>query len=127
LGKRERKTGVVDGKFYPCATTPNCVSTQATDDKHKIEPLNYTGSQEEAKNMILEIINSLKRTKVITQTQDYIHVEFRTATFRFVDDVEFYFDDSNKIIHFKSASRVGYSDMGVNRKRMVNIRNLFLK
>jgi len=127
LGKRDRKTGVVDGKFYSCAPTPNCVSTQATDDRHKIEPLNYSTSQEEAKTTILEIINSLKRTKIITETKDYIHVEFRTALFRFVDDVEFYFDDTSKKIHFKSASRVGYSDMGINRKRMENIRNLFVK
>ena len=74
----------------------------------------------------MKIIDSLKRTRIITDSENYIHIEFKTAVFKFVDDVEFYFDDSEKLIHFRSAARLGYSDMGVNRKRMENITKLFL-
>ena len=91
-----------------------------------MSPLSYNTSLEEAKSKILKIINSLKRTRIITDTNNYMHIEFRTAVFRFVDDVEFYFDDSDKIIHFRSAARLGYSDMGVNKKRIENITKLFL-
>ena len=115
-----------DGKLAPCPKSPNCVSTQVLDKKHRIEPLKYNTTLKEAKLKILDIVKSLKRTTVIDETENYIHAEVRTRTFKFVDDVEFYFDDTEKIIHFRSAARVGWSDMGVNRKRMKKIRNLFL-
>jgi len=126
MAKSKKPIGIVDNKFYPCPDTPNCVSTQATDNKHKIDPIQYSGSLSDVKEKIIKIINSLKRSKIITNKDNYIHVEFRTATFRFVDDVEFLFDDSEKIIHFRSRARLGYSDMGVNRKRMENIRNMYV-
>jgi len=124
--KTQKPVGIVDGKFYPCPNTPNCVSTQATDAKHKIDPFKYSGTRSEAKEKIIKIVNSLKRTKIITNTENYIHAEVRTATFKFVDDVEFLFDDSEKIIQFRSRARSGHSDMGVNRKRMEKIREMFI-
>jgi len=126
MAKSKKPIGIVDGKFHPCPDTPNCVSTQATDNKHKIDPNKYSGSLSEAKEKIFKIINSLKRSKIITNKDNYIHAEFRTATFRFVDDVEFLFDDSEKIIHFRSRARLGISDMRVNRKRMEIIRKKFV-
>ena len=125
MAKSKKPIGIVNGKLHPCPKSPNCVSTQAIDDKQKMEPINYPGSLEEAKTKIISIINSLKRSKIITNEENYIHIEFRTATFRFVDDVEFLFDDKEKVIHFRSRARMGYSDMGVNRKRMEEITNLF--
>jgi len=125
MKKSKKPIGIVDGKFYPCPNSPNCVSTQATNEKHKIDPINYSGSLNEAKENITKIINSLKRSKIITDKENYIHVEFRTATFKFVDDVEFLFDDSEKKIHFRSRARLGYSDMGVNRKRMEKISEMY--
>lgn len=125
MAKSKKPIGIVDGKLHPCPKSPNCVSTQAIDEKQKIEPIKYSGSLEDAKGKILSIINSLKRSKIITNEENYIHIEFRTATFRFVDDVEFLFDDKEKIIHFRSRARMGYSDMGVNRKRMEEITKLF--
>ncbi len=121
----KKPIGITNGKFHPCPKSPNCISTQSTDEKHKMNPLSYNTSLEEAKAKILKIINSLKKNKIITDTNNYLHFEFRTVLFRFVDDVEFYFDDSEKIIHFRSAARIGYSDLGVNRKRMKNITTLF--
>jgi len=125
ISKIENQIGITDGKLAPCPKSPNCVSTQVSDKKHIIKPLKYNSTLKEAKLNILDIIESLKRTKIINETENYIHVEFRTRTFKFVDDVEFYFDDTEKIIHFRSASRVGWSDMGVNRKRMEKIRKLY--
>jgi len=117
MAKSKKPIGIVNGKLHPCPKSPNCVSTQATDEKQKIEPINYSGSLIDAKAKIIGIINSLKRSKIITNEDNYVHIEFRTATFRFVDDVEFLFDDKEKVIHFRSRARMGYSDMGVNRKR----------
>ena len=125
ISKIENQIGITDGKLAPCPKSPNCVSTQVSDKKHIIKPLKYSSTLKEAKLRILGIIESLKRTRIINETETYIHAEFRTRTFKFVDDVEFYFDDTEKIIHFRSASRVGWSDMGVNRKRMENIRKLY--
>lgn len=123
--KAKKKIGLVDGKFHPCPQTPNCVSTQSKRKTHGIAPLNYKSSLDEAKNKILEIINSMKRTAIITTTENYIHAEFKTGLFKFIDDVEFYFDDDEKIIHFRSASRVGSSDLGTNRRRMEKIREIY--
>ena len=125
MAKSKKPIGIVDRKLHPCPKSPNCVSTQAIDEKQKMEPINYSGDLEDAKTKIISIINSLKRSKIITNEENYIHIEFRTATFRFVDDVEFLFDDKEKVIHFRSRARMGYSDMGVNRKRMEKVKNLF--
>jgi uncharacterized protein (DUF1499 family) len=72
------------------------------------------------------IILSMPRAKIVSSSEDYIHAEFRSKLFRFVDDVEFYFDAPRKLIDFRSASRVGHSDLGVNRKRMEEIREKFI-
>ena len=124
--KSKRPIGLKNGELQPCPKTPNCVSTQATDAKHRLEPIKYDISIDEAKEKLRNILSSLKRTIIITDTEKYIHAEVRTATFKFVDDVEFLFDDSEKLIHFRSAARSGMSDMGVNKKRMKKIQRLFL-
>ena len=125
MTKSKKPIGIVDGKFYPCPNTPNCVSTQAISKEHKIEPIQYSGTLKETKDKVIQILTSLKRSKIITNKENYIHAEFRTATFRFVDDVEFLFEDSEKVIHFRSRARLGYSDMGVNRKRMERISEMY--
>lgn len=124
-GSRAQNLGVKDGALAACPNSPNCVSTQAKDAGHAIAPLTYTTSREQAVQRLTAIINSLPRTRIVTSTADYLHVEFTSALFRFVDDVEFFFDDAAKTIHFRSASRLGYSDLGVNRKRMEDIRQRF--
>ena len=120
--------GINNSQLAPCPNTPNCVSSQAQDESPYIEPIAYAGSQQEARLRLLQIIESEKRTNIITEREDYIHIEFTSALFRFVDDVEFYFpgDKADKtVIHVRSASRVGRSDLGVNRKRIERIRSKF--
>ena len=115
-------TGLRDGKLSECPDSPNCVSSQTVKKDHAVDPLSYKGSYSEAKQALLSIISSLPRTKIIDDNDRYVHVTFTSHLMRFVDDVEFLFDDTNKQIHVRSASRVGYSDMGVNRKRVEDLR-----
>lgn len=126
LGTRTANLGVTNGKLSPCLDSSNCVSSQSTDKAHRVEPLWYEGTLTEARKRLISMINSMNRARIVTVERDYIHAEFTTALFRFVDDVEFYFDDANKTIHLRSASRIGYYDLGVNRKRIENIRARFI-
>jgi uncharacterized protein (DUF1499 family) len=108
----------------PCPSSPNCVSTQAQDESHAIAPFRYQRTRAEAKEALKAIIRSLPRTKLVEEDDTYLHYEFTSLLLRFVDDVEFLFDDEAKTIHFRSASRTGYGDLGVNRRRMEEIRTL---
>ena len=90
-------------------------------------PIPFEDSMEQAKNKIYLVINSMHNTKIITQKDLYWHVEFTTKIFRYIDDVEFYFDAYNSLIHVRSASRSGYWDLGVNRRRVEAIRFRFEK
>jgi len=108
----------------PCPSSPNCVSTQAQGEGHSIAPFRYRKSRAEAKEALREIIRSLPRTKLVEEDESYLHYEFTSLLLRFVDDVEFVFDDEAKTIHFRSASRTGYGDLGVNRARMEQVRVL---
>jgi uncharacterized protein (DUF1499 family) len=107
-----------------CPSSPNCVSTQAQDEGHAIEPIRYRKSRAEAKEALKEVIRSMPRTKLVQEDETYLHYEATSLLLRFVDDVEFLFDDETKTIHFRSASRTGYGDLGVNRKRMEQVRAL---
>ncbi|MFN3979360.1 MAG: DUF1499 domain-containing protein [Caldilinea sp.] len=111
----------------PCPDSPNCVSTQALreDAQHYIEPITYTGSAADARRRLLDVIAAMPRTKIVTDEETYIHATFTSLIFRFVDDVQFVIDDATKTIHFRSASRIGRGDLGVNRKRMEEIRTRF--
>ena len=111
-------------RLQSCPSSPNCVSTQAQDEGHIIAPFRYRKSRAEAKEVLKEVIRTLPRTKLLEEDESYLHYEFTSLLLRFVDDVEFLFDDEMKTIHFRSASRTGYGDMGVNRKRMEQVRTL---
>ena len=126
-GTKPTDIGVKSGQFKVCPSSPNCISTQAAEDdkKHYMPALSYSGTMEAAKTKLVGIINDMERTTITENSGTYIHSEFMTPTMKFVDDVEFYFDDANKVIHFRSASRKGYSDMGLNRKRMEAIAAAF--
>lgn len=108
----------------PCPSSPNCVSTLATDESHAITPFRYTKPRAEAKEVLKAVVNSLSRTTLVEEDESYLRYEVTSLLLRFVDDVEFLFDDDTKTIHFRSASRMGYSDLGVNRRRMEEIRVL---
>ncbi len=118
--------GMKEGAFVPCPDSPNCVSSMASDTAHYIEPIATAGlEREEAFARMQEILAASRGCTVITAGDFYIHAEFRSKLFRFVDDVECYFPEEESIIHIRSASRVGYSDLGVNRKRVEQLRSTF--
>lgn len=108
----------------PCPSSPNCVSTQAADQSRQIAPYRYQQNLAGAQNTLKTIINRLPRTRLVEENDGYLHYEFTSFLLRFIDDVEFVFDDATKMIQFRSASRTGYSDLGVNRRRMEEIRTL---
>lgn len=124
-GKRPTNLGVNSGQLASCPESPNCVCSQNQDALHKIAPLTYTASKSAAISKLKEVITGLPRTKIITENEDYLYAEFTTALMKFVDDVEFYADDAAKVIHVRSASRLGQSDLGVNRDRIEAIRTQF--
>ena len=127
LATQPTNLGVKDGKLAPCPASPNCVSTQANDAGHRIEPIRFEGTAAEAMAKLKQAIATLPRAAIVTESADYMHVECTSFLFRFVDDVEFWIDEANHTIHFRSASRVGHGDMGVNRARMEAIRGAFAK
>lgn len=122
---RQAPVGHTDGKLAPCPSSPNCVSSQSIEAGSRIDPLAFHGDGAGAEEKLVAVLNATKRVRIVTRTAGYIHAEFTSAFFRFVDDVEFYINAQEGVIHFRSASRVGYSDLGANRKRMEEIRRRF--
>jgi len=120
-----KNLGVHDGRLAGCPLSPNCVSTQAEDHDHWIAPISVSSTVTPPIEVLAEIVRSLPRTTIVEQSNHYLRVEFRSRLFRFCDDVEFYFEDESDRVHFRSASRVGHSDLGVNRDRMEMIRQRF--
>lgn len=114
--------GVKDGYLSPCPETPNCVVSQNADTIHEILPIEYHTDQDTARETLLKVLTVVPRTTVTKQTENYISAESKSRIFKFVDDLEFYFPDNEKVIHLRSASRVGESDLGVNRRRSEQIR-----
>jgi uncharacterized protein (DUF1499 family) len=109
----------------PCPEKPNCVSSLATDTRHFIEPLQFTGEPVDAWARLKAILQRQTRTRIVAEQDGYLHAEFRSAVFRFVDDVEFAMQEELMVIHVRSASRTGYSDFGVNRRRVERLRERF--
>ena len=96
---------------------------QAAD--QRVAPLRYAGDPAPARARLREVLNGMAQVRIVQSTEDYLHAEFRSAVFGFVDDVEFYFNPPG-MIQVRSASRTGYDDFGVNRERVETIRALFL-
>lgn len=122
---RPDNRGVRNGRLAACPDHPNCVSTQAEDREHWIAPLTASVDAGPSIAILAEIVRGLPRTSVVEQTGDYLYAEFRSPIFRFCDDVEFFAEPETHRVHFRSASRVGRSDLGVNRARMELIRHRF--
>ena len=118
----EIRLGVREGRLTPCPGTPNCVSTMAGDEAHRVEPIPYEGPQEQALESARRALATLSRTRLIEEGASYLRAESRSRIFRFVDDVEVYLPPGEGIIHFRSASRVGQGDLGANRRRYERFR-----
>jgi uncharacterized protein (DUF1499 family) len=110
----------------PCPDSPNCVSSLATDSAHRMEPWPFTATVAVTRDALEAIIRAEPRTRIVSVTESGVRATFTSRLFRFVDDVEFHIDAEARLIHFRSASRVGRSDLGVNRARMERLHRAFL-
>ena len=114
-----------ESSLFPCPSSPNCVSSLKTEDKkHRVEPLAMSGDLAQSKARLRRAILAAGDATFVRETDTYWKVEYRSRFFRFVDDVEFWFDRETNAAQVRSASRLGYSDFGVNRKRVERIRVL---
>jgi uncharacterized protein (DUF1499 family) len=121
-GTRPGDLGLKEGRLRPCPSSPNCVSSEAgTPDGKLVAPLQAPGGRSEMARLEA-VVAGWPRTAIITRSADYLHAESTSLLMRFVDDVEFRFDSTANVIHVRSASRLGESDLGVNRKRVEGIR-----
>lgn len=120
-GNRPTDLGVRNGRLSNCPGSPNCVISQATDTEHHIAPLLFRDSPDAAFSRLRETLAGRRDTTIIEESPSYLRVEFHTILF--VDDGEFLLGQGQ--IHVRSASRLGYSDLGKNRSRMEEIRRAF--
>lgn len=117
-GEPPPNIGVQDGRLAPCPDSPNCVSSFATDEQHGVAPLDATLDR------VQQVLLGMERTNIVAFEGDYLYAEFTSRLLGFVDDVEFLYDPAVGVTHVRSASRLGYSDLGANRKRIEDIRAL---
>lgn len=108
-----------------CPATPNCVSSLAGNPRHRVEPLGFTGDPRDAWRRLREVVASLPGTEIVVDAPEYLAAECTSRLFGFIDDLEFALDRDANRIHLRSASRVGYSDLGVNRRRVERVRERF--
>lgn len=107
-----------------CGERPNCVSSVAFRKNQFVEPINYSVETADAKKILVAEIQKNPQAAIIAVRDGYIHATFTSKIFKFVDDVEFVIDHHKKRIHFRSRSRIGYYDLGANRKRMLAIKSV---
>ena len=117
-GEKPSNLGVKEGRLAACPGTPNCVNSQSEDPQSKIESLPAKSIAE-----IKKVVEGMERTTIIEETDNYLYVEFKSKLMGYVDDVEFYLDSGADAVQVRSASRLGKSDLGVNRKRVEEIRS----
>lgn len=123
--KKPASIGIQAGSLALCGNKPNCVCSVDNRPNHMISPWNWAGSEANGIEKIEALVNLFPRTRVISKSGNYLHAEFRTLIFGYVDDVEFLVDVVAKKIHIRSASRLGYSDLGANLSRVETLRTLF--
>jgi len=117
-GEPSNNIGIRENRLVPCPESPNCVSSFENNDTHKIQPIAAD------LNQITQVLVGLNAANIVNASDNYLHVEFTSRIMRYIDDVEFLYDETTGIAHVRSASRVGYTDLGVNRKRIEKIREL---
>lgn len=123
--RKPPELGLLDGQLRACPASPNCVSSEAPAGELFVEPLPVNASVEEAWNKARQALVK-NGGEIVTEQDDYLHARFVTPLMRYVDDVELRLDADQRVIHIRSASRVGHSDLGANRARVTKIRAAYL-
>lgn len=119
---RPRSLGLTEGQLSACPSSPNCVCSDETDASHAIEPLELAIEAAEAWPLVAEAVRDLPRTRIVSSSADYIHAECASNLLGFVDDLELHLRAKEACVAVRSASRLGYSDFGVNRRRVETLR-----
>lgn len=117
--------GVANGKLAPLPSSPNAVSSQVDGKDKRVEPLPFKKDLEETRKAVKKALNAHGSIFIHKEEETYIHAVSTTALMRYHDDIEFYFDTETRLVHFRSASRIGYSDMGLNRQRYNELARLY--
>ena len=121
-GEQPANLGLAESRLRTCPESPNCVSIEATDVEHSIDAFTLTADAEEAWQAVRRILAELPRTRIVAEGGNYLHAECTSRIFRFVDDLELQLRPADGVIAVRSASRVGRSDLGVNRDRVESLR-----
>lgn len=130
-GRRPQTLGPQRGRLAPCGKKPNCVCSQVEErlprdgNPHHVQPLSFGGDPDLAWVHLREVIKAQGNATIRSDGKGYMHVEFASNWLGFVDDVEFLMEAEKERIHVRSASRLGYSDFGVNRARVETLREAF--
>ncbi len=117
--------GLRDGRLAPCRPTPNCVASgtdRAADPDHYVAPIALRGDPAQGWAALVAAVRASPRVRIVADRPGYLHAEYASRVFGFVDDVELALDAPAKLVHVRSASRVGRSDFGVNRARIEDLR-----
>ena len=117
-GDTPENLGVYENKLAPCPNSPNCVSSFDTNAPHLIKPIKADLEK------IERTLASLNNANIVDRSDNYIRAEFNSRFMGYVDDVEFLYDELENISHVRTASRVGYTDLGANRRRVEKIRSI---
>ncbi|MDX1431956.1 MAG: DUF1499 domain-containing protein [Gammaproteobacteria bacterium] len=125
LACRTAAAAMTTPPLAPCPETPNCVSSLSDDPDRRVAPIAFTGDAAEAFARLARLVEATPRTRVVERRPDYLRVEFTSRLFGFVDDVELVLDAPGRVIQVRSASRVGYWDLGANRRRVEDLRERF--
>lgn len=123
-GTAPNDLGASGGRLKPCPDTPNCVHSQG-EGARRVEPLAYDDTADRALDRLKHVLSAIARMVIVEERSDYLRLEASSRVFGFVDDVEFLLDPNARLIHVRSASRLGYSDLGANRQRIEAIRAAF--
>jgi len=124
--KRPSALGLSDSRLEPCPSSPNCFSSDDRDSAHKIAPFQLVKPANEVWSAVQDLVSKLPRTRIIKETEDYLHAECRSFLFGFVDDLGLHLRPAEGIIAIRSAARSGYSDFGVNRRRIESLREALI-
>jgi uncharacterized protein (DUF1499 family) len=122
VGNRPFHLGVSGARLAPCPSSPNCVSSDAADTGHRVPPFRLAVPAAEGWDAARQAILELPRTRIVNETSEYLRAECRSALLGFMDDLELHLRPTDGVIAVRSASRLGYSDLGVNGRRVARLR-----
>ena len=111
-----------NGQLADCPDSPNCVSSFVDDEIHGVSPMKFDEPTDSVFRRLIEILENQPGVEIVKQTDGYLHAECTTPLMRYIDDLECLADSKEGVIHVRSASRLGYSDLGKNRQRIEKLR-----